>query len=170
MAGEVIVGYDGSACAKGALSQAVEQARAFGAGLVIAFAYEPPAAGAEMADHRHALEERGKALTEEAVGLVAGSGVEANAVVVDARPAHGLLALAAEHQARMIVVGTHGEPPIRASCSARPPTSSCTAPRCRSWWCGSPTPERRDTPHAGRYPATRASIGLTTTVAGGGGT
>jgi nucleotide-binding universal stress UspA family protein len=42
MAGEVIVGYDGSACAKGALSQAVEQARAFGAGLVIAFAYEPP--------------------------------------------------------------------------------------------------------------------------------
>jgi hypothetical protein len=63
MAGEVIVGYDGSACAKGALSQAVEQARAFGAGLVIAFAYEPPVMGAE-------------------------------------------------HQARMIVVGTHGEPPI----------------------------------------------------------
>jgi nucleotide-binding universal stress UspA family protein len=27
MAGEVIVGYDGSECAKGALSQAVEQAR-----------------------------------------------------------------------------------------------------------------------------------------------
>jgi hypothetical protein len=99
MAGEVIVGYDGSACAKGALSQAVEQARAFGAGLVIAFAYEPPAMGAEMADHRHALEERGKALTEEAVGLVAGSGVEAKAAVVDARPVDGLLALVAEHQA-----------------------------------------------------------------------
>jgi hypothetical protein len=30
MAGEVIVGYDGSPCAKGALSQAVEQAPAFG--------------------------------------------------------------------------------------------------------------------------------------------
>jgi nucleotide-binding universal stress UspA family protein len=79
---------------------------------VIAFAYEPPVIGAEMADHRHALEERGKALTEEAVGLVAGSGVEAKAAVVDARPVDGLLALAAEHQARMIVVGTHGEPPI----------------------------------------------------------
>jgi nucleotide-binding universal stress UspA family protein len=112
MAGEVIVGYDGSACAKGALSQAVEQARAFGAGLVIAFAFEPPAMGAEMADHRHALEDRGKALTEEAVGLVAGSGVEAKAAVVDARPVDGLLALVAEHQARMIVVGTHGELPI----------------------------------------------------------
>jgi nucleotide-binding universal stress UspA family protein len=68
--------------------------------------------GAEMADHRHALEERGKALTEEAVGLVAGSGVEAKAAVVDARPVDGLLALADEHQARMIVVGTHGELPI----------------------------------------------------------
>jgi amino acid transporter len=48
----------------------------------------------------------------EAVGLVAGSGVEAKAAVVDARPVDGLLALAAEHQARMIVVGTHGELPI----------------------------------------------------------
>jgi nucleotide-binding universal stress UspA family protein len=112
MAGEVLVGYDGSACAKGALSQAVEQARAFGTGLVIAFAYEPPAPGAEVADHRHALEERGRALTAEALQLVDGSGVEARAAVVDARPADGLLALAAEHEARMIVIGTHGESPL----------------------------------------------------------
>jgi nucleotide-binding universal stress UspA family protein len=112
MAGEVIVGYDGSACAKGALSQAVEQARMFGTGLVIAFAYEPPAIGAEMSDHRLALKERGEALTAEALGLVAGSGVEATTAVVDARPAEGLLALADEHQARMIVIGTHGERPL----------------------------------------------------------
>jgi nucleotide-binding universal stress UspA family protein len=32
--------------------------------------------------------------------------------VVDARPALGLLALADEHQARMIVIGTHGERPL----------------------------------------------------------
>lgn len=112
MAGEVIVGYDGSECAKGALAQAVEQARMFGTGLVIAFAYEPPAAGAEMSDHRRALEDRGKALTEEALQLVAGSGVQATTAVVDARPADGLLALAAEHQARMIVIGTYGERPL----------------------------------------------------------
>ena len=112
MAGEVIVGYDGSACAKGALSQAVEQARMFGTGLVIAFAYEPAAPGAEMSDHRHALEERGRALTDEARQQVAGSGVEATTAVVDARPADGLLALASEHQARMIVIGTHGESPL----------------------------------------------------------
>jgi hypothetical protein len=57
--------------------------------------------------------------------------VEATAAVVDTRPADGLLALADEHQARMIVVGTHGERPSWASSSARPPTSCCTAPRCR---------------------------------------
>ena len=65
-----------------------------------------------MADHRHALEDRGKALTEEALELVAGSGVQATTAVVDARPAEGLLALADEHQARMIVIGTHGERPL----------------------------------------------------------
>jgi nucleotide-binding universal stress UspA family protein len=64
-----------------------------------------------MSDHRRALEERGKSLTEEALQLVAGSGVEATGAVVDARPADGLLALAEQHQARMIVIGTHGERP-----------------------------------------------------------
>ena len=44
--------------------------------------------------------------------LVAGSGVEATTAVVDARPAEGLLALAGEHQARIIVIGTHGERPL----------------------------------------------------------
>jgi nucleotide-binding universal stress UspA family protein len=65
-----------------------------------------------MADHRHALEERGKALTDEALLLVAGSRVEATAAVVDARPADGLLALAEQHQARLVVVGTHAERPL----------------------------------------------------------
>jgi nucleotide-binding universal stress UspA family protein len=65
-----------------------------------------------MSDHRHALEERGKALTDEALQLVAGSGVQATTAVVDARPAEGLLALADEHQARMTVIGTHGERPL----------------------------------------------------------
>jgi hypothetical protein len=43
--------------------------------------------------------------------LGAGAGVEATAAVVDARPADDLLALAEEHQARVIVIGTHGERP-----------------------------------------------------------
>ena len=112
MAGELIVGYDGSDCARAALSQGVELARLYGAEVVIAFAYEPPAMGAEMSDHRRALHDRGNALTQEALQLVAGTGVHATAAVIDARPADGLLALAQEHQARMIVIGTHGERPL----------------------------------------------------------
>ena len=42
--------------------------------------------------------------------------------MVDARPADGLLALAAEHQARMIVVGTHGEPPLKGVVLGSTPT------------------------------------------------
>ena len=64
-----------------------------------------------MADHRHALEERGKALTEEALQLVAGSGVEAPAAVVDARPADGLrpgLRAAGPHDRHR----TYGERPM----------------------------------------------------------
>ncbi len=64
---------------------------------MIAFAYEPLATGTEMSDHRHALEERGKALTDEALEQVAGSGIQTTTAVVDARPAEGLLALADEH-------------------------------------------------------------------------
>ena len=60
MAGDLIVGYDGSECARAALAKAAELARLSGAGLVIAFAYEPPAVSAEMADHRRALEEMGE--------------------------------------------------------------------------------------------------------------
>ena len=103
MAGEVIVGYDGSECAKGALSQAVEQARAFGTGVVIAFAYEPPATGPRWPTTA-TPSRSGQGPHRGALQLVAGSGVEAPAAVVDARPADGLLALASE-QARMIVIG-----------------------------------------------------------------
>ena len=111
MAGEVIVGYDGSECAKGALSQAVEQARMFGTGLVIAFAYEPPATGRDV---RPPPRPRGPGQGPHRRGprLVADSGVQATTAVIDARPAEGLLALADEHQARMIVIGTHGERPL----------------------------------------------------------
>jgi nucleotide-binding universal stress UspA family protein len=112
MAGELIVGYDGTDGARAALGTAAELAAQLGAGVVVAFAYEPPALGAEVADHRRLLEERGKALTDEALASLGGAGVEATAAVVGARPVEALLTLAAERQARMLVVGTGGEAPL----------------------------------------------------------
>jgi len=50
---------------------------------------------------------------EEALAAIRRQGVEdAQAVVVDLRPAEALLQVASERQARMIVVGTHGERPL----------------------------------------------------------
>ena len=40
--------------------------------MVVAIAYEPPALGAEVTDHRRLLEERGKALTDEALASLGG--------------------------------------------------------------------------------------------------
>jgi nucleotide-binding universal stress UspA family protein len=112
MTGDLIVGYDGSDCAQAALAKGAELARLYGSGLVIAFGYEPPAVSAEMSDHRRALEELGERLTGEALAALGDPPVRATAAVVDARPADALLALAKEHDASMIVVGTHSERPL----------------------------------------------------------
>jgi len=102
--------------------------------VVVAFAYEPPALGAEVADHRRLPEERGKALTDEALASLGGAGVEATAAVVGACPVEALLNLADERQARIIVVGTGGEPPLMGVVLGGRPTGSCTARPCPSWW------------------------------------
>jgi nucleotide-binding universal stress UspA family protein len=110
MAGELIVGYDGSDCAKAALAQAADLARGSGTRVVIGFAAAPPAPGAEVSDHRRALEELGRRYLGEAAGLV--DGVETVTEVVGERPAEALLHLAERYDARMIVLGTHGETPL----------------------------------------------------------
>jgi nucleotide-binding universal stress UspA family protein len=112
MAGELIVGYDGSECAKAALEMAIAEAGRRGCGVVLAFGYEPATPTGEMTDYRHALAERGKVVTDEGMALLAAAGVAAEAAVVDQRPAEGLLALAEQHGSPLIVVGTHGERPL----------------------------------------------------------
>jgi nucleotide-binding universal stress UspA family protein len=112
MAGTMIVGYDGTQGSRAALGRAIELGRALGDELVLAFAYEPPAPGAEMADHRRALAERGHQLIAEAARLAEAGGVKSTAAVIDARPAEGLIALAEERGAHTIVVGGNAERPL----------------------------------------------------------
>lgn len=112
MAGEIVVGYDGSDCSKAALREAVTLAGLFDTGVVVAFAAEPPAPSGEMADHRRALEELGQRLMAEALAQIDPGDITIQPIVMHARPAEGLLELAEQHAARMIVVGTHGERPL----------------------------------------------------------
>jgi nucleotide-binding universal stress UspA family protein len=115
--GTLVVGCDGSQCAGAALESAVELARSLGDRLVVAYAAEPPvrSVGEEYSEHERALVEIGERVTGAAVTQARDAGVEVEAVIVHERPAAALLDLADERDARMIVIGSHGEGPIRGA-------------------------------------------------------
>lgn len=112
---DIVVGYDGSACAKAALRSAAEMASALGDRVVVAFAFEDPIVGGESADLRATLTEMGRARVAEARSVLSGQGVESDEVVIEKPPAHALADLATERDARLIVVGTRGESPIKGA-------------------------------------------------------
>jgi nucleotide-binding universal stress UspA family protein len=111
---DLIVGYDRSDCARAALGAAIELARALGDRVVVAYAEAPPDSlrGEEWKVHRQALREIGEEALAEALERVRAAGVEVDSELVTLKPAEALLALAGRRDARMIVVGTHGEGPI----------------------------------------------------------
>ena len=113
----IVLGYDGSGCARCALKAALDLCTALGDRLVIAYAYEPPGkiAGEEFAEHRRALGEIGERMTAEALERARAAGVEAEVALVPERPTEALTQLGARHDARMIVVGTQGESPLKGA-------------------------------------------------------
>lgn len=114
MSSTIVVGVDGSGCSDRAVQRAVEFASGLGDSLLIAYAVEPPyrSVGDEWGEATSALEELGRPLVDVAVARAAEAGVAAEPVLVAKRPAEALLALAAERDARMIVVGTTSERPL----------------------------------------------------------
>jgi nucleotide-binding universal stress UspA family protein len=115
--GDIVLGYDGSDCAKAALATATDLARAFGDRLVIVYAYEPPDrnVGEEFREHRAALHEIGERVTAEAVANSSAAGVEPEVELVSDRPLQALLRVSDDRGARLIVVGSHGEGPIKGA-------------------------------------------------------
>ena len=113
---EIIVGYDGTDCAKAALEQALGLAKELGDKVVIAFGYAPPGyAGGEMKAHQDAIRELGVEITAEAARSAADAGVEHEIELVPERPAEALNDLATQRGARMIVVGGYGESPLKGA-------------------------------------------------------
>ena len=116
MAGTIVLGYDGSEGAQGALDQALLLAKEFGDRLVVCFGVAPPGqAGEEYKEHKRALEDLAQKETAKALERAREAGVEAEVALVSERPAPALADLAAERGARFIVVGTHGEGAIRGA-------------------------------------------------------
>jgi len=114
MAGDIILGYDGSDGSKAALAVAVAVAHAFDAPLSIVFGYEPNPMGGETADYKAKLEKIGEEMVAGALAAAAAidSSVRTESLVVPLRPVESLLEAALERQARVIVVGGTGERPI----------------------------------------------------------
>ena len=115
MSAGIVVGYDGSDCAKVALSTAADIARRYGEKLIIAFAYEVNRVAGEVGDYHHVLREMAGQRLQEGAGLVNGSDLNVEVVIVEESPARGLIDLADQRDARVIVVGTRGESPLHAA-------------------------------------------------------
>lgn len=110
----VVIGYDESEGADQALGVALEIAQRFDEPLVVVYgAAAPGGLGEEYGAHTAALEELGRAATAHAVERAAAAGVRTIVEVAREAPVDALLDAAARHDARMIVVGSFGESPLR---------------------------------------------------------
>jgi nucleotide-binding universal stress UspA family protein len=109
----IVVGFDGSAGAKAALDEAARLAGELGASsLVVVFSHEVSRLGGEVADLEAAVEERGRTVLQEAVARV-GDRVAVESELRGEPAADGLVSVAGERSAQMIVVGSTGEGPLR---------------------------------------------------------
>lgn len=112
MSAGVVVGYDGSDCAKAALRVAVEVGRAYGERVTIAYGYDVSPVGGQDHDYLEALRELGTRRLQEAQALVGDDAGQVDTVIVEEAPAKALVELADARDARVIVVGTRGERPL----------------------------------------------------------
>jgi nucleotide-binding universal stress UspA family protein len=113
---EIVVGYDGSDRAKAGLGQAVALAKELGDKIVIVFGYAPRGfGGGEVPTHREAVKEHGEKVTKEAAATATAAGVPHEVALVNEKGAEALIDVAGKRAARMIVVGTHGESPLRGA-------------------------------------------------------
>jgi len=112
----IVLGFDDSAGSREALAVAVDLAQRLGEPLHVAFAAQPPTAvGEESRAHADALEAMGEGLVAEALATGRAAGVDVFTHVARERPVDLLLRLADEHDARLVVVGSYGESPLRGA-------------------------------------------------------
>lgn len=83
--------------------------------MTIAFGYELSPVGGELHDYHNALRELATSRLKEGQELATEAGVQVEAVVIEQEPARALVELASKRNARVIVVGSRGEGPIRGA-------------------------------------------------------
>jgi nucleotide-binding universal stress UspA family protein len=115
MSKDIVVGYDGTPCGDAALDLACELASGLGGKVIVAYGFQPYQGAGEIGTQRGLMRDQGEALIEKGAATARSRGVEAEPALVPLRPAAALASLAGERDARMIVVGTYGESPIKGA-------------------------------------------------------
>jgi nucleotide-binding universal stress UspA family protein len=129
MPATLVIGYDGSACAKAALDRTVELARLMnGVTVVVVYSFEfsvgyvpaglaesPLLMSAEYDDHLQLLRDYGEQQVASAAEALTGAGVKVETQVLEGGPVETLLGVAEDHEAVLIVVGSHGEGAVSAA-------------------------------------------------------
>ena len=112
--GQIVVGYDGSDCGNAAVDAGVEIAKGLGDEVTIVFGYAPPGLwGGEIVEHEEAIEEFGAKVMGEAKRRASAAGVDPSVEMVPKRGPDALIEVADKLDARMIVVGSYGDPPLK---------------------------------------------------------
>lgn len=109
-----VLGYDESPGSGRALEVAIDLASRYDEPLVLVYGVAPPGVvGEEFRAHMAALEEMGRKATAGALERATEAGVAAEVMLVHEKPAPALLDVAEQRRARMIIVGSYGESPLR---------------------------------------------------------
>jgi nucleotide-binding universal stress UspA family protein len=119
----IVLGYDGSDCARAALARTADLLKATGDGkavVVVAYplsvGYVPPGMttapmlmGPELQEHVDGLEQSARQQAGEAASELREAGIEVETEIAVDHAADALLDAAGRHEADLIAVGTHGE-------------------------------------------------------------
>ncbi len=112
--GQIVVGYDGSDCSRIALDEALRTAAALGDAVTVVFGYAPPGLwGGEIVEHEEAIEERGQKVLAEAKHQAEAAGATVELELVAKKASEAIVAAADKRDARMIIVGSYGDPPLK---------------------------------------------------------
>jgi nucleotide-binding universal stress UspA family protein len=129
----IVLGYDGSACSAAALDEAVDLVRGVtDAEIIMVYCHEPPpglsceldpacAAAKELRDYEKGVEREVEPMLHQAATHIRAAGVGAEILLAWEDPARALIKVAAERDAHVIVVGSHGEGPLSGAIDRHTP-------------------------------------------------
>jgi nucleotide-binding universal stress UspA family protein len=109
----IVVGFDGSDCARAALAEGLRLGTQLDAEVVAVLGYAPGRLGGEITDYAKALQETGTEILQRATHQAEAAGASVKIELVDDNAVEALTKAADKYEAQLIVVGGHGEWPLK---------------------------------------------------------